>query len=174
MRTRTTGLAVTAAALLAAGLTACSSTAASTDAKSTAASTTAAAAQPTSAPPAPAAPEAAPSTQAPAPAGTTPAAPAPASAAPGGLPPKPDAATTAKYIAALTAIDPEIVGDKPDRAVSRGRDQCSSVAQHSKDEAKLVELTAQRFTSPQHPQGFGPEKSAKILAAVRTHICPTF
>ncbi|GHF77604.1 hypothetical protein GCM10018790_64660 [Kitasatospora xanthocidica] len=105
-------------------------------------------------------------------AGTTTA--APAATGPGGLPPKPDEATTAKYLAALIAIDPEIVGDKPDRAVSRGRDQCSSVAQHPHDTAGLVKLTNQRFTSPKHPEGLGDAKSTRILAAVRAHVCPTF
>ncbi|MER5355706.1 hypothetical protein ABT093_35955 [Kitasatospora sp. NPDC002551] len=167
MRTRTTAVALAAAALLAAGLTACSSSATTTDTKAPA---TSAAAQP-SAPPAAAASEAATTTQVPAATGT---AAAPAATAPAGIPPKPDAATQAKYIAALTAIDPEIVGDKPDRAVSRGRDQCRSVAQYPSDQTKLVELAGQRFTSAQHPQGFGPEKSAKILAAVRAHICPTY
>ncbi|MFB7473972.1 hypothetical protein [Kitasatospora sp. NPDC056184] len=168
MRTRTTGLALAAAALLAAGLTACSSSA-STGAKASTAPTSAAA---SSAPPAAAAPEAAPTTQTPASAGTT-AAPPTATGAGVAIPPKPDAATEAKYIAALTAIDPEIVDGKADRAVSRGRDQCRSVAEHPTDQAKLVALAAQRFTSAGHPQGFGPEKSAQILAAVRTHICPT-
>ncbi|MFE7559677.1 hypothetical protein [Kitasatospora sp. NPDC057500] len=58
--------------------------------------------------------------------------------------------------------------------MSRGRDQCTSVAQYPTDQPKLVELTGKRFISPGHPQGFGPEKSAKILAAVRTHICPSY
>ncbi|WP_328954804.1 hypothetical protein [Kitasatospora purpeofusca] len=167
MRTRTTSLALVAAALLAAGLTACSSSATNTNAKASTAPTTSAAAAPASSPAA--APTSAPAAPAPAPAGTTTA--APAATGPGGLPPKPDAATQLRYIAALTAIDPEIVGDKTDRAVSRGRDQCSSIAQ-KKSEAELVALTGQRFTSPQHPNGFGAEKSAKILEAVRKHICP--
>ncbi|MFD2119977.1 hypothetical protein ACFSNO_10735 [Streptomyces cirratus] len=55
-----------------------------------------------------------------------------ASAAPApngkGIPPKPDAATQAKYIAALAAIDPDIVNTKPDKAVDRGRNQCESIA----------------------------------------------
>ncbi|WP_078860190.1 hypothetical protein [Streptomyces rubellomurinus] len=161
IRTATAALAV---GLLAAGLTACSSTS-SDSTKAAASASSTAGAQPTSAPAA---------AQEPAPAGTTAAAPAPAGTGPGGLPPKPDAATTAKYIAALTAIDPEIVGDKPDRAVSRGRDQCSSVAEFSKDTAKLVDLTNKRFTSPKHPDGFGAEKAAKILVVVRASICPTY
>ncbi|MFE4515439.1 hypothetical protein ACFRMQ_14750 [Kitasatospora sp. NPDC056783] len=172
MRTRTTTAAVIAG-LAALGLAACSSSASSTgDAKAPASSP--AAAQPPSAAAAPAAPEA------PAPAPTTTTAPGASGASgaagtkPSGPPPKPDAATTAAYLAALTAIDPEIVGDKPDRAVSRGRDQCTSVSEWPTDQAKLVNVANQRFTSPKHPEGFGPEKSAKILAAVRKHICPTY
>jgi hypothetical protein len=33
------------------------------------------------------------------------------------------------YIAGLETIDPDIVHGKPDKAVSRGSDQCSSVAE---------------------------------------------
>ncbi|MFI7249776.1 hypothetical protein [Micromonospora chalcea] len=96
---------------------------------------------------------------------------APANA--GGLPPAPDAAAQAAYVDALRKIDPEIVGDKDQKAlVNRGRDTCSSIASFPKDEAKLVDLTNQRFTAPGHPEGFGEAKAKKILAAVRTHICP--
>ncbi|MEV7783550.1 hypothetical protein [Kitasatospora sp. NPDC088351] len=109
-----------------------------------------------------------------APPATTPEPTAPGAVTAGGLPPKPDEGTAAKYIAALTSIDAEIVNGKPDKAISRGRDQCSSVAQHPKDQAKLVELTAQRFIGPNHPTGFGAEKSTKILEAVRKYICPTY
>ncbi|MFJ9443261.1 hypothetical protein ACIRRH_15525 [Kitasatospora sp. NPDC101235] len=161
MRTRTTVAAVVA--LLAIGSTACSS---STSSSKGAAPSSAATAPQTSAAAAPAA------TQAQAEAGA--AAPAPAGAKPSGPPPKPDAATTAAYIAALTAIDPEIVSDKADRAVSRGRDQCTSVAEWPTDQAKLVDLANKRFTSAKHPDGFGPEKAAKILEVVRKHICPTY
>ncbi|MFD5827510.1 hypothetical protein [Lentzea sp. NPDC060358] len=91
-----------------------------------------------------------------------------------GIPPKPDAATQAAYVADLDAIDREIVNGNADRAVSRGRDQCMSVAKTPGDQAKLVELTAQRFTSPNHPAGFGPEVSARVLAAVRKHLCPGY
>ncbi|GLW93568.1 hypothetical protein [Actinokineospora globicatena] len=88
-----------------------------------------------------------------------------------GIPPKPDAATADAYVRDLVAIDPEIVGKKPDRAVSRGRDQCGSVAQ-GYPEDKLVELVQRRFTAPGHSEGFGPEKSRKILAVVRKYLCP--
>ncbi|WP_406737369.1 hypothetical protein OG365_03315 [Streptomyces sp. NBC_00853] len=90
------------------------------------------------------------------------------------IPPKPDAATQAKYIAALTAIDPDIVNTKPDKAVDRGRNQCETIANFPKDEQKQVDLTNQRFTSPNHPDGFGPAKAAKIRDAVHTHLCPTY
>ncbi|MEU3574122.1 hypothetical protein AB0E96_37810 [Kitasatospora sp. NPDC036755] len=160
------------AGLLAVGLTACSgstddSPKAGSKAGSSASKT---ATQPSSAPAAPAAPE----TPA-APTAAQPAAPAASGAVkPSGPPPKPDAATTAAYVAALTAIDPEIVDNKPDRVVSRGRDQCTSVSEWPKDQPKLVDLTNQRFTSAKHPGGFGSEKSTLILAAVRKYICPTY
>jgi hypothetical protein len=102
---------------------------------------------------------------------TTPAPPAEAAV---GIPPKPDAATQRAYLAALTAIDPDIVHGKEDTAVNRGRDQCSSVKEWPTDQPKLVDLTQQRFTSPGHPEGFGPAKSAQILAAVRKYLCPTY
>jgi hypothetical protein len=90
-----------------------------------------------------------------------------------GLVPTPDAETQAAYLAALAAIDPAIIGDKDPRTlVNRGRDQCGSVAEWPDDEERLIELTNRRFTSPDHPQGFGPEKAARILDAVRTYICP--
>ncbi|MFE4397219.1 MULTISPECIES: hypothetical protein [Streptomycetaceae] len=159
MRIRTTVSAL-AVGLAVLGLAACSSSTTSTSStKAEAPASSTAAAQPTSAePPAPEAPAA----------GTASAAPT------ASIPPKPDEATTAAYIAALKAIDPEIVGDKPDRAVSRGRDQCRSVADSPKDTAGLVDLANKRFTSPKHPDGFGAEKSAKILQVVRKHICPTY
>ncbi|MGW1637770.1 hypothetical protein [Streptomyces lavendulae] len=91
-----------------------------------------------------------------------------------GIPPKPDAATQAKYIAALTAIDPDIVNTKPDKAVDRGRNQCETIANFPKDDQKQIDLTNQRFTSPNHPDGFGPAKAAKIRDAVHTHLCPAY
>ena len=161
MRIRT--ITITLAAAIALGATGCAS---STPPKA-------------AADPAPAASSAAPAAPA---ASAVPAAPAdavtPASGAPTApkdavnLPPAPDAATTAKYIAALLAIDPEIVSGKEDKAVNRGRDECSSIAQWPKDREKLVDLANKRFISPNHPDGFGPAKSAKILDVVHTYICP--
>ncbi|GLH94886.1 hypothetical protein [Phytohabitans aurantiacus] len=101
--------------------------------------------------------------------------PAAAAAVDAGIPPAPDAATTTAYITALKKIDPAIVGDKdPKTIVNRGRDQCGSIKEHPDDEQRLVDLTNKRFTAPGHPNGFGEVKAKKILAAVRTHICPTY
>ncbi|WP_406206433.1 hypothetical protein OH807_32820 [Kitasatospora sp. NBC_01560] len=107
-----------------------------------------------------------------APAANSPAPPKPAPPADAGLPSKPGDGATAKLVAALDAIDPAIVGGKADQAVDRARNQCQSMYQFPKDRAKLVELANQRFTAPDHPQGFGTEKAEKILDALRATLCP--
>ncbi|GGX25213.1 DUF732 domain-containing protein [Streptomyces noursei] len=86
-----------------------------------------------------------------------------------GIPPKPDAATRAKYIRALEAISPAIVNGKEDRAVSRGRDTCGTVHSFPKDHAKQVDMTRQRFSGAKE---FTAAQAEQILAAVRTHLCP--
>ena len=91
-----------------------------------------------------------------------------------GIPPKPDPATQAKFIAALNAIDTEIVNGKEEKAIDRARNQCSSVKESPENQAELVDLTNQRFLSPEHPEGFGKATATKILKAVRTHICPAW
>lgn len=96
-------------------------------------------------------------------------------AASAGIPPKPDEATAKAYLADLRAIDPAIVDEgNTDKAISRGRSQCSSVKEFPTDQAKLVDLTNKRFTAPDHSDGFGLEKAERILAAVRKHLCPTY
>jgi hypothetical protein len=110
----------------------------------------------------------------PPPATTAPATDMSSALAAAGIPPKPEAKTWAAYIAALKKIDIAIVGDDEEQAVDRGRDQCSSVKEWPNDEAKLISLVNKRFTSPDHPQGFGNAKSKKILAAVRKYICPSY
>ncbi|MFD0256977.1 hypothetical protein ACFVH7_01665 [Kitasatospora indigofera] len=158
MQTRTTTLtSLTVTAVLALGATACASGAPAAPVAEPAPVTPVATRTPAAAPSA-AAPQ-------------TPGAPAPV---PGGIPPTPDAATTAKYIAALTAIDPEIVDNKPDRAVSRGRDQCTSIGTWPNDRQRLLDLTEQRFTSSRHPDGFGPAKTSRILDVVHASLCPTY
>lgn len=93
-------------------------------------------------------------------------------AVPAVSPPKPDEATAAAYLAALQAIDPAIVGDKPERAIDRGRAQCDTITKYPADTTKQTENAQVRFTSPQHPNGFGPEKSARINGVVKQYICP--
>ncbi|MGI9000697.1 MAG: hypothetical protein ACR2GH_03430 [Pseudonocardia sp.] len=46
-----------------------------------------------------------------------------------GIPPEPGPDVVAALVADLDAIDPDIVHGKPDKAVNRGRNQCSSVRQ---------------------------------------------
>ncbi|MGW6703538.1 hypothetical protein ACWGDE_01405 [Streptomyces sp. NPDC054956] len=106
-----------------------------------------------------------------------PTAPAPtgssAAAEPSGLPPEPSPDKRTIYLATLNGIDPEIVNGKEDKAVSRGRDQCASM-KDEKDPTKRVESVNKRFIGPTHPDGFGPTKSALILATVQANICPTY
>ncbi|MFE6689628.1 hypothetical protein ACFVFQ_24510 [Streptomyces sp. NPDC057743] len=86
-----------------------------------------------------------------------------------GIPPKPDAATQAKYIRALNAISPAIVNGKEDRAVSRGRDTCGTVHSFPNDHAKQVDITRQRFSGAQE---FTATQAEQILTAVQTNLCP--
>ncbi|MFJ9691072.1 hypothetical protein [Kitasatospora sp. NPDC101183] len=173
MRTRL--LAATLTAFAAVSLAACSSSGSGSTAAgspTTAASAAGSAAAPTAAPTGDAsatAPASAPAD------GATPGATAPAKPAPptdAGLPGKPDADLTAKLVAALNAIDPSIVDGKPGQAVERARSQCQAISQSPKDKQKLTDLADQRFTSPQHPQGLGPETAAKINDALRATLCP--
>ncbi|MER7668454.1 hypothetical protein ABTY61_08290 [Kitasatospora sp. NPDC096128] len=180
MRTRL--LAASLTALAAVSLAACSSsgsgsssgsdkatvaagspTVAATTAGATAEAT--ASAPTTAAPSAPSAPASAPGSD-----GSAPTKPAPPAGA--GLPAKPDADLTGKVVAALNAIDPAIVGGKPDQVVEQARKQCQAMYQFPKDKAKLAELASQHFTSPEHPQGFGPDTAAKIDDALRATLCP--
>ncbi|WKK26857.1 DUF732 domain-containing protein [Streptomyces olivoreticuli] len=86
-----------------------------------------------------------------------------------GIPPKPDAAAQAKYIAALDAISPAVVNGKPDRAVSRGRDTCGTVHSFPTDHTKQVDITRQRFSGATQ---FTTTQAEQILTAVQTHLCP--
>ncbi|MFD5430673.1 hypothetical protein ACFWJ4_00645 [Kitasatospora sp. NPDC127067] len=186
MRTRL--LAATLTALAAVSLAACSSSGSgsgSDKATSAAGSPTASAAStpaPSDSATTPAAPapgSAAPTTDgatgAPAPDAGTSGAPAPTKPAPptdAGLPAKPGTDLATKLVSALDAIDPAIVGGKPDQAVDRARNQCQSMYQFPKDKQKLVDLANQRFTSADHPQGFGPDTAAKINEALLATLCP--
>ncbi|GAA4993239.1 hypothetical protein [Kitasatospora paranensis] len=157
MRTRTLTVAVMAAAVL--GLASCSSSGGSGSDTAPAAGT------------APSAAASATASGAATPTDAAPTGPKPAQPSDAGLPPLPDAAATAKLVAALNAIDPAIAKD-PAKAVASARTQCQAVYHYPKDHDRLLRLTQQTFTSPDHPQGFGPEKSERILAAVQAGLCP--
>jgi len=90
-----------------------------------------------------------------------------------GIPADPDPATRAAYIKDLDAIDRDIVHGKSDKAVRRGLNQCSSMKE-IKDRQKLIQLTDQRFSSPDHPDGHGAATAAKILDVVHERLCPTY
>lgn len=91
-----------------------------------------------------------------------------------GFPPKPDAATKAKYIAAINAISPDLIRKKDgadDIAVSRGRDTCGNIGE-KREHAKLVDTVQQRFSGSAIQ--VSPAQAEKILEVVHTHLCPTF
>jgi hypothetical protein len=90
-----------------------------------------------------------------------------------GIPPEPKPAARAAYIADLDAISTDIVHGKPDKAIDRGRNQCSSIKQ-GKDRDELIESTNFRFSSPDHPKGHGTDIAAKILDVVHKRLCPDF
>lgn len=90
-----------------------------------------------------------------------------------GIPPEPKPAARAAYLADLDAISPDIVHGKPDKAIDRGRNQCSSIKQ-GKDRQQLIETTNYRFSSPDHPDGHGTDIAAKILDVVHKRLCPDF
>ncbi|WP_340384559.1 hypothetical protein U5640_42550 [Streptomyces sp. SS7] len=90
------------------------------------------------------------------------------------LPPRPDRDGEGAYVRALTAIDPDIVHDKEDEAVERGRDQCATIHDHPGDREEQIGAAMRRFVSPGHPDGFGRLKSTRIVEAVHTNLCPDY
>ncbi|WP_436772051.1 DUF732 domain-containing protein [Yinghuangia sp. YIM S09857] len=86
-----------------------------------------------------------------------------------GIPPAPDAATQAAYAADLNKINPKIVDGKTERAVDRGRNVCSDLA-NGKDHAKVIENLQYRFGSG--ALTISDTEAEKILTAITTHICP--
>lgn len=91
-----------------------------------------------------------------------------------GLPPEPDAATTAAYVAALDAIDPRIDKDDPESAVARGGNQCRTIGENPDDIALQIDLANQRFTHPDAPNGWGLDVAEQINAVVHEYLCPDF
>ncbi|GAA2364782.1 hypothetical protein [Streptomyces carpaticus] len=91
-----------------------------------------------------------------------------------GIPPEPDAETAAAYVAALEAIDPDIVHGKAEKVIDRGRSQCQTIGSYPDDREHQVAQADVRFSSPDHPEGFGPEVAEQILDITHEHICPTY
>ncbi|WLQ33592.1 hypothetical protein P8A18_09050 [Streptomyces castrisilvae] len=92
-----------------------------------------------------------------------------------GLPEEPSAHDRYAFLEALDAIDPRISkADMDERSVSRGLNQCGSI-RTTKDRAKLIELTLERFTiATRLPDINNADTGGKILDAVHKHLCPDF
>lgn len=84
-------------------------------------------------------------------------------------------AIQAAFLEALDAIDPRISKPgKDDQSVSRGLDQCGSI-KTTKDRAKLIELTLDRFTiATRLPDINNTDTGGRILDAVHKNLCPDF
>lgn len=89
-----------------------------------------------------------------------------------GIPEDPSPANRKAFLAALNAIDPDIVHGKPDKAISRAKDTCSSAKTYAGQPKKLVGVVQRRWTSPTHPEGRSPAVARRIFKAVRKYICP--
>ena len=76
-----------------------------------------------------------------------------------------------KYVAALEAIDRDIVHGKPDKAQRRGENVCTALESATTRDAQIAAVEL-RFTSPDHPTGFGTAKAERILAVTVEHLCP--
>ncbi|WP_328893705.1 hypothetical protein [Streptomyces sp. NBC_00236] len=92
-----------------------------------------------------------------------------------GLPPEPSTTARYAYLEALDVIDPRI--SKPgmdEQSMSRGMNQCGSI-KTTKDRARLVKLTLERFTiATRLPDINNEATGAKILDTVHTYLCPDF
>lgn len=89
-----------------------------------------------------------------------------------GLPPDIDPATAHAYITALESINPDIVHGDPEKALDRGRNLCSTITRVGTTEQQAIASADMRFTSPDHPEGFGEAVAAQIVQNTRTHLCP--
>ncbi|OII63787.1 hypothetical protein BJP40_02595 [Streptomyces sp. CC53] len=91
-----------------------------------------------------------------------------------GLPPSPEPQPRAAFLAALNALEPDLVHGKDDKAISRGLDTCSALKRHPGDRSKQIEVTAKRWTSPDHPEGRSLPTAEKVLDLSHKHLCPDF
>lgn len=91
-----------------------------------------------------------------------------------GIPEEPGPKQRKAFLAVLDRIDPDLVHGKPDKAIRRARDTCSSVKSFEGQPKKLVGIVQRRWTSPDHPEGRSPATARKVLKAARKLICPTY
>ncbi|MBP8532367.1 hypothetical protein [Streptomyces sp. MK37H] len=83
-----------------------------------------------------------------------------------GIPPEPTGAKRTALIAALKAIDPQIIADE-DKAITNARNQCQAL--HNGGQRPDY-FAAQRFGNDQHPVS---EANGKLInAALRKTLCP--
>ncbi|MFB7898137.1 hypothetical protein ACWD33_18565 [Streptomyces xiamenensis] len=85
--------------------------------------------------------------------------------------PGPDVEAKLVYIWALERVDPDIVHGNDSQTLSRARAQCGTIEDWPDDVDQQVMSAEQRFTSPDHPYGFGPEIAAQINELTREYIC---
>ncbi len=88
--------------------------------------------------------------------------------------PSPEPQPRADFLAALNALEPDLVHGKDDKAISRGLDTCSTLKRHPGDRSKQIETTAKRWTSPDHPEGRSLPMAEKVLDLSHKHLCPDF
>ncbi|MFI6908105.1 hypothetical protein ACIBKY_43060 [Nonomuraea sp. NPDC050394] len=89
------------------------------------------------------------------------------------IPPVPGPEARAGYIRALDTIDRDIVHGDEEKAVDRGRNQCPWLREWPKVKMEALIQASKRFTSPNHPKGFGAAKEKGINNAIKKYICPT-
>ncbi|MEK8108667.1 hypothetical protein NKG94_34535 [Micromonospora sp. M12] len=78
------------------------------------------------------------------------------------------------YLAALRKIDPRSSATRTPTGWSTGAGPVHQHQEWPNDQATVLKFANTRFTSPEHPNGFGDTKAKKINEAVRKHICPTY
>ncbi|MEV4890623.1 hypothetical protein AB0K48_14635 [Nonomuraea sp. NPDC055795] len=100
-------------------------------------------------------------------------APAPSASQDIRIPPPPDPKARADYIRELDTIDRDIVHGDEEKAVDRGRNQCPWLQQWPKVRMDALIQVDKRFTSPDHPKGFGAAKGNRINHAIKKYICPS-
>lgn len=77
------------------------------------------------------------------------------------------------FLAELQAINSEILHEKSDEIlIDRAIRQCEDINKGQKTRQTLIQYVNYRFTTPNHPNGFGNSTSELILIAIEKYICP--